>query len=134
MVTLIASALINAAAFIGFSEIAKAAHGTHKDEERIRHDLAIEKFQHDHNEYVEKREKLYDRMKTTSQIKAQAKQNFTDTDYALKLYNKVHQDKIVLKEPKFEDYYKPSDTRKKTELVYLVVGALLSGIIISKLL
>lgn len=53
--------------------------------------------------------KLVDWIATNTKlmIKEQAKQIFTDTNYAFKLYNQTHPDKPMtpLKEPKFSNYY-----------------------------
>ena len=63
------------------------------------------------------------------QIKDQAKQNFTDTDYASKLYNQTHQNEqiSVLKEPKFSDFYQPSEQQKQGELLFIGTGVLALG-------
>ena len=47
--------------------------------------------------------------------KEQAKQNFTNTDYAFKLYNQAHPDERMIppKEPKFSDFYQPSEQQKR---------------------
>ena len=44
-----------------------------------------------------------DCIETNTQIKAEAKQNLTNTDYAFKLYNQAHPDEPIEppKEPKF---------------------------------
>ena len=41
-------------------------------------------------------------------IKDEAKENFKNTEYALKLYNKIHQDDLKLREPQLSDFYQPS--------------------------
>ena len=68
--------------------------------------------------------KLLDWIATNDRMKTEAKQNFENTDYALKLYNRVHQDKIDLKEPEFSDFYQPSSNQKQGELTYVAAGAL----------
>jgi len=50
--------------------------------------------------------KLLDWIETNREIKEQAKQNFTNTNYAFKLYNQAHPDKqITIEEPRFADFY-----------------------------
>ena len=75
------------------------------------------------------RTKLLDWIATNEQRKAQAKQNFTNTDYAFKLYNQAHPDKRIVppKEPKFSDFYQPSEQQKKGELMFVGAGALAPG-------
>ena len=81
--------------------------GSNAEEERKRHDLAVEKYQAAYDMYEENRTNLLDWIPTNDRMKSEAKQNFENTDYALKLYNIVHQDKIDLKEPEFSDFYQP---------------------------
>ena len=58
-------------------------------EERKRHDLAVEKYKTACERYEESHWVAF-----SDRIKNQAGQNLTDTDNALKLDNKVHQDKL----------------------------------------
>jgi len=55
--------------------------------------------------YTRDHTKLLDWIEINREIKEQAKQNFTNTDYAFKLYNQAHPDKQItlLKEPRFAD-------------------------------
>ena len=59
----------------------------------------------------------------------QAKQDFVNTDYALKLYNKVHQQEPlrIPREPKFSDFYAPSKDQKNAELAFVGLGSLVLG-------
>ena len=60
---------------------------------------------------------------------SKAKQNFTNTDYAFKLYNQAHPDrKMTLpKEPKFSDFYQSSEAQKQGELLFVGGSALALG-------
>ena len=90
---MIGGAIINATTFVGGSYLAKYLSGSSdSDEEKKRHDLAVEKYQKEYEEYEENRAKLNDWIMTNDRIKVEAKENFKNTDYALKLYNKIHQD------------------------------------------
>ena len=129
---MIGGATLNATAFIGGSYLAKHLTGSDSDEEKKRNDLAVEKYQNDYHKFQENRNKLQDWIQTNERTKSEAKQRFTVTDYAFKLYNQTHKDKIDLKEPKFSDYYKPSDEQKQGELVYVGTGAILVGYIANK--
>ena len=58
-----------------------------------------------------------------------AARDLSNTDEALKLYNKVHsEDQSLndqsLNEPNFSDYYKPSNKQKTREIAYVSVGML----------
>ena len=79
--------------------------------------------------YTRDRTKLLDWIETNAEIKAQAKQNFTNTDYAFKLYNQAHPDERMIppKEPQFSDFYQPSERQKNGELLFVGTGALALG-------
>ena len=119
---MIGGAIINAT-FVGGSYLAKYLSGSSdSDEEKKRHDLAVEKYQKEYEKYEENRAKLNDWIMTNDRIKDEAKKNLENTDYALKLYNKIHQDDLSLREPQFSDFYRPSAQQKQGEIIY--VGAL----------
>ena len=125
---MIGGAIINATTFVGASYLAKYLSGSSdSDEEKRRHDLAVEKYQKEYEEYEENRAKLNDWIMTNDRIKDEAKENFKNTDYALKLYNKIHQDDLKLREPKFSDFYQPSAQQKQGEIIYVRASALAIG-------
>jgi len=80
-----------------------------------RHDEALEAYEAAHARYARERTKLLDWIDTNREIKAQAKQNFTNTDNAFKLYNQAHPDRptTLPKETKFSDFYQPSQQQKQ---------------------
>ena len=127
---MVGGAVLNAAAFIGGNYLAKAFGGDDKAlEEKVRHDKALEAYQAAYAKYTRDRTKLLDWIQTNAQIKADAKQNFTNTDYAFKLYNKMHPEEQMIppKEPKFSDFYQPSQQQKNGELLFVGTGALALG-------
>ena len=86
-------ALLNAVAFMGGNYLAGFLSGEDSSaalEEKVRHDKAFESYQEAYTKYEKDRTKLLDWIAANEWIKEQAKQNFTDTDYAFKLYNQVH--------------------------------------------
>ena len=125
---MIGGAIINATTFVGGSYLAKYLSGSSdSDEEKTRHDLAVEKYRKKYEEYEENRAKLNDWIMTNDRIKDEAKENFKNTDYALKLYNKIHQDDLSLREPQFSDFYQPSAQQKQGEIIYVGASALAIG-------
>ena len=125
---MIGGAIINATTFVGGSYLAKYLSGSSdSDEEKRRHDLAVQKYQKEYEEYEENRAKLNDWIMTNDRIKDEAKENFKNTDYALKLYNKIHQDDLSLREPQFSDFYQPSAQQKQGEIIYVGASALAIG-------
>jgi len=94
----------------------------------------VEKYEKEYRKYEENRTKLLDWIATNDRIKDEARQNFENTDYALKLYNKTHQDSLDLNEPQFSDFYKPSVQQKQGEIIYVGAGALAIGLAASHFL
>jgi len=128
---MVGGAVLNATAFIGGNYLARALGGGDKAalEEKKRHDKALEAYQAAYAKYTRDRTQLLDWIATYAQTKAEAKQNLTNTDYAFKLYNQAHPDERMIppKEPKFSDFYQPSEQQKNGELMFVGVGALALG-------
>ena len=115
---MIGGAVLNATSFIGGSYLVKYLTGNNIDEERKRHDKAIEKYQYDYEIYEENRQKLMDWQTERYKNQQIASSNMRSTDDALKLYNEAHQQKMQLQEPQFSNYYEPSSTQKKYGLCW----------------
>ena len=114
---MIGGAVVNTASFIGGNYLAKYLSGDSAaamEKERERHDRALEAYQAAYAKYTRDRTKLLDWIAKNAQEKAQAKQNFTNADYAFKLYNQAHPDARMTppKESKFSDFYQPSEQQK----------------------
>jgi len=100
---MIGGAALNAAAFIGGNYLTCSLSGDGKaaQEEKVRHDKALEAYQTAYNNQT--------------------------TKYTL--YNQTHPDKPMLlpKEPKFSDFYQPSKQQKQSELILLAQARSLSA-------
>ena len=123
---MIGGAVLNASAFVGGNYLAKHFAGRNVDTERIRHDKAMEKYQRDYAEYQKKRQIMLDWENEKKDEKYQASKNISKTNEAFELYGQMT-------EPKFSDYYKPSDDQKNGEMIYVGVGMLGLGYAVSKL-
>ena len=124
---MIGGAILNATAFVGEIILQKVFQGHNVDTEKIRHDKALEKYQRDYAEYQEKRQKMLDWKMKKKDEKYQASKNISTTNQAFELY-------MQMQEPKFSDYYKPSDEQKTGEMVYVGAGMLGLGYAVSKFL
>ena len=114
---MLGGAILNASTFIGGSYLAKYLSGSKTDQERRRHDKALEKYQKDYAKYQENRQKLLDWQEQNRHEDAIASRNFENTDEALKLYNKFHPDEnLQINEPVFFYYYRPSKDQKIGEM------------------
>jgi len=125
---MIGGAALNATAFISGNYLARALGAGDKAalEEKKHHDKALEDYQATYANYTRERTQLLDWIATNAQTKEQAKQNMTNTNYAFKLYNQAHPGTQVVppKEPKFSDFYQPSEQQKNGELAFVGTGAL----------
>ena len=130
---MVGGAIIIVTAFVGGRYLARyLSGGSDSDEEKNRHELAVEEYQAAYEKYEENRTKLLDWISTNDRIKDEAKQNFPNTDYALKLYKKVHQEQKDLTEPQFSDFYQPSSAQKRGEVIYVGASALAIGLATSR--
>ena len=128
----VAGGAINALIFIGGNYLMKKLTGEDPKaamNEKIRHDKALEAYQAAYAKYQQDRTKLLDWIAVNDRNKDQAKQNFTDTDYALKLYNQTHQGQQLPppKEPVFSDFYQPSEQQKEGELLFVGISTFALG-------
>jgi len=133
VVMMVAGAVLNATAFTGSMYLAKtlSSDKKHTDEEKIRHDKALEKYQHDMGEFEKKRRQYQDWLTTRYMNKKLADGNLHDTDYAFALYSKAHPD---FKEPQFSDYYKPSNKHKQYQMIYVGLGMVGTGFLAARYL
>ena len=126
-------AVLNATTFIGGSHLAKYLSGGNTDQERVRHDKALEKYQKDYSKYEENRQRLLDWVDANRHNDAIAYQNLSNTDESVKLYNRTHpDDNLEVNEPIFHDYYQPSNDQKIGEMIYVGGGMLSLGYLASK--
>ena len=126
---MIGGAILNATTFVGGSYLAKYMSGDDAGAERKRHDLALEKYERDYQTWQKSRQRVMDWYSQRRDEQDIAARDLSNTDEALKLYNRVHeavnQPQITLgNEPNFDNYYKPSDSQKTGEIVYVSAGML----------
>ena len=96
---MIGGAVLNAATFIGGNYLAKALSGDSGQaalDEKIRHDLALGKYQADYAQYQKDRTELLDWIAEQDREKDKARYDFQDTDKALALYNQTHRANVAL--------------------------------------
>ena len=129
---MIGGAVLNAAAFTGGNYLAKLLAGDNGKaalDEKTRHDKALEVYQVAMAKYSRERTQILDWINTNEEIKEHADKNFTNTDYAFKLYNQNHPDQRLTlpKKPNFSDMYQPSELQKQGELLFVGGVALALG-------
>ena len=131
MAIMVGGAVLNAATFIAGNYLARALGGGENTalDEKKRHDKAVEAYQVAYSKYSRDRTQLLDWIERNKEAAVQANQNFSNTDYPLKLYNQLHSKKPItpLKGPKFSDFCQPSELQKKGDLVFLGAGTAALG-------
>ena len=112
---IIGGAVVNALAFSGsnylFSKLSS-------DEERKRHDKALEDLSKARDEYEKKRLALIDYNTGKLMQERKADKNYYDSAKDIKLYYEA----TLGPPPQLSDFYEPSETQKNNELVFIVVG------------
>ena len=126
---LIGGAIINAVAFSGSNYLFSSFKSKQADEERKRHDLALERLTQEREEWSKKRTKYLDYVNDKLRKEAHAKQTFTDIDRALQEYYimtgsqfDIPQELQTFNEPKLSDYYTPSEDQKMREILFILGG------------
>ena len=119
----IGGAVVNALAFSGtnfvFSQLTD-----HGEEERKRHDLALEKLQRARDEWNKDRMKRLDFINKRLREKNEARAYINNVDEAMLEYYRVFakQIKPLPPEPTLSDFYHPSEAQKNGELLFVAVG------------
>ena len=121
---MIGGAILNATTFVRGSYHARYMSGDDAGVERKRHDLALEKYERDYQTWQKSRQRVMDWYSQRRDEQDIAAQDLSNTDAALKLYNKVHSQNQSLNEPNFNDYYKPSNGQKTGEIAFVSAGML----------
>ncbi|KXJ06310.1 hypothetical protein AC249_AIPGENE3336 [Exaiptasia diaphana] len=101
--------------------LAKSLDKKHEDEERIRHDKALEAYEKQMGEYEKKRQAYQDWLTKEYTDKKLADENLDSTDQAFILYKRAHPNVNfdIDDKPQFKDYYTPSSKQKQYEMIYI---------------
>ena len=128
-----ASAAINALAFSG-TNFLFSKFSDHGEEERKRHDLAIEELQKDRDEWNKERISRLDFINKRLREKKEAQTYIQNLDSAMLEYYRVFNSKLepLRQEPQLSDYYIPSDQQKNGELLFVMIGTAITSYVILK--
>ena len=131
---MLGGAITNAFAFSG-SNYLFSHMGSNANEEKIRHDKAIEKLEKAQQEWNKRRIQRLDFINEQLQKERHAKQTFEDVDQAMKQYYYVTNKQLnpLPSEPKLSDFYTPSEDQKNREFAFVVGGMALTGFVAWKL-
>ena len=125
---LVGGAVVNAVAFSGSNYLFSKLRDKSVDEERIRHDKAVEKLQAAHAKWTENRAERLNWINEELRRQQHAVQTFQNVDDAMHEYNIVFGKKLadIFPEPKLSDFYMPSEDQKNREIVFVILG--MSGV------
>jgi hypothetical protein len=132
---LVGSALVNALAFSGSNYMFSMLRGSGVDEERRRHDQAIEHLQAAQTKWSHQRTERLDWINEELRREEHAVQTFHDVDSAIREYAQVTGKKLdpVGAEPQLSDFYVPSSDQKDREIAFVLVGMAATGLVAYKL-
>ena len=131
---MLGGALTNALAISG-SNYLFSKMGSHSDEERQRHDKAVEQLNAAQAEWNKKRTERLDFINKQLQKEHHAEQTFDDVDQAMKQYYYITGKQLPLEpEPKLGDFYTPSPDQQNREITFIVVGMAATGFVAYKLI
>ena len=132
---LVGGDMVNALAFSGSNWFFSMLRSSGLDEERKRHDKAVEQLQAAQAEWSRKRTERLDWIREDLHRQGHAVQTFRDVDDAMREYSRVTGKKIdpLGPEPKLSDFYVPSSGQRDRETAFVVLGMAATGIIAYKL-
>ena len=128
---LVGGALGNALAFSGSNYLFTILRSSGVDEERKRHDKAVEQLQAAQASWSRKRTERLDVIKEELCRQGHAVKTFRDVDAAMQEYAQVtgHNLDPMGPEPQLADFYSPSDGQKDREIAFVVLGMAATGLV-----
>ena len=128
---LVGGALVNAFAFTGSSYLFRLLDGRSVDEERQRHDRAIEDLQKARDAYTKKRTERLDFISEDLRRQGHAVQAFRSVDDEMREYANVTGKQLnpLGPKPQLSDYYRPSDGQVSREGLFIALGLAGTGLL-----
>lgn len=131
---MVGGAIVNALAFSGSNFLFSSFKSKEADEERKRHDLALEQLTRARDEWNNKRTQYLDLMNEKLQKEAHSRQTFSDIDKALQEYHILTGSRMDMppelqNEPKLSDFYTPSEEQKIREFLFILIGLGVVGVV-----
>ena len=132
---LVGGALVNALAFTGSSYLFSMLRSSGVDEERKRHDAAVEQRQAAQAIWSRKRIERLDGINEELRRKSHAVQTFRDVDAAMREYAQVtgHNLGPMAPESQLSDIYHPSDGQKDRDIAFVILGMAATGLVAYRL-
>ena len=124
--------IANALAFTGSSYLFSSLSKDSIDQERKRHDLAIEKLQKAQIEWQQKRQQRIDFINKQLMLEKKAEAKFTELNDARREYYSVFGKHLepLPREPILSDFYTPSYGQHERELAFITLSMLGIGLVL----
>ena len=131
---LVGGALVNALAFSGSNYLFTILRSSAVDEERKRHDRAVEQLQAAQASWSRKRTERLDWINGELRRQGHAVKTFRDVDATMQEYAQVigHNLDPLGPEPQLADFYHPSDGQKDREIAFVILGIAATGFVAYK--
>ena len=135
IVMMIGGAVTNALAFTGGNYLFSHM-GSNSNEEKKRHDKAMEQLEAAQADWNKKRTERLDYINEEIKKEHHAAETFDDVDQAMKHYFYITGKELQALPPKptLSDFYTPSEDQKKREIAFVVGGMVVTGFVAWKLL
>ena len=132
---LLGGAAVNALAFSGSNYLFSMLRSSGVDEERRRHDKAVEQLQAAHEQWSKQRTERLDWINEELRRQSHSVQTFRDVDAAICEYAHVTGKNLGLldPEPQLPDFYTPSNGQKDREIAFIVLGMAATGLVAYKI-
>lgn len=135
---LVGGALVNALAFSGSNYLFSTLRSSGIDEERKRHDLAVEQLQTAQAKWSRKRTERLDWINEELRRQGHSVQTFRDVDAAIREYSQFAGNSSKTldplgPEPQLSDFYMLSDDQKDREIAFVILGMAATGLVAYKL-
>jgi hypothetical protein len=132
---LVGGALVNALAFSGSNYLFSMLRSSGVDEERKRHDMAVEQLQAAQAEWSRRRTERLDWINEELRRQSHSVQTFRDVDTAIREYASITGKDIgpMDPEPQLSDFYTPSNAQKDREIAFVVLGMAATGLVVYKI-
>jgi len=127
---LLGGAIANAVAFTGSNYLFSKLGDSDVEDERRRHDAAIEQLQAAQAAWAKKRTQRLDFINEELRREGHAAQTFKDADAAMKEYYILTGKQLdpLPKEPQLTDFYTPSASQQAREMKFIVLALAAAGV------
>ena len=132
---LVGGAMVNALAFSGSNYLFSMLRSSDLNEERKRHNQAVEQQQAAQAKWSQKRTVSLDWISEDLRRQEHAIQTFRDVDDAMRENSRVTGTKLdpLGPEPKLSDFYMPGSGQRDREIAFVVLGMAATGLVAYKL-